>query len=214
MKYRLVGIIFLLGILCSPCQAEYRTVSVYVKSVMQPEKAVGLIFSSAGALQVKASEVTSTGSGTLVVTFPYDDEQIAPDAMASAIVISPEGDTAYGLIKPLVSNSLKDSYFSLPVCEEDEPSMSLHSELSLIKKLVKVRTKMRLNRHTQIKQMLSKEKLSKLRGIEEGFGLPHTTELTADVDPAELVDRFTRIYSAIRNYRLEKEKRIKAFREQ
>lgn len=213
MKRIILFTVVLLSFCSSSASAEFRTVSVYVKSLMEPEKAVGIIFSSGQAIQVQASDVTSTGSGTLVVTFPYDDEQIAADAMASAIVVAPNGDTAYGLVKPLSEIALKSSYFSMPVCEEEEPSLSLHSELSLIKKLVKVRTKMRLNRQSQIDRMLTKERLKKLRGIEVGFGLPHTTELSADLDPAELVDRFSRILNAVRRYRLEKEKRIKASRE-
>jgi hypothetical protein len=53
----------------------------------------------------------------------------------------------------------------------------------------------------QIGRLLSDEFLVKLRKAEQLFGISRTTELSADLPAAELVDRLARLSDAIRDFK-------------
>lgn len=217
MKKLKTSFFVLLAVVCTPVlnQAEEQDIAIPVKTLLEPQIAAGIVFTPDGVEQVMDTTVTRADNGTVLVRFPYDDGAISPSTMASALVLTESGDFAMGAVKPLALLAGDGgSVYDLPICADQKGNFSLHSQMSALDNLVKVRMGLRSNRVKTLKKTLTQDTLDKLVKLEAGFGLLNEQPLSADLNPTDLVDRFARLKDVLVNYRQHKEKRLADSREQ
>ena len=200
--------------LTSSAAAEIYQIEIDVKNAPTPDAVVGLLLTSDGTTEVTETEIIEGPDGTLLVSFPYESEEIVQETLATALVKSANGEVAFGSMKPVHTPGPKDSFLRVPECPIEPTPVRFQSQLSSIEHLVKIRSEHRVNRYKLVSQVLSGDLLNQLKKFEKGFGLQTGTELSADLHPVELVDRLSRLHHALRNATVHHERNAARAREQ
>ena len=182
--------------------AHAERVEVTLDTKLEVRSAIGLLLSSQGAQQVRETDVHQASEILKLVSFPYLPDKVTPDTVASALVVLEDGSIAFANVRPILKGQRDaKSFASLPDCEPEEATrVSVHDQFGLFESLVEIRSARREVNQIKIKKILAGPFLEKLKRLERGFGLAHPDELSADLPAAELVDRLSRLATAIRSY--------------
>ena len=70
-----------------------------------------------------------------------------------------------------------------------------------MQRLVEFRTARRKVLQDKLRVMLSGRLLERLRQLESNFGITRASQLSADIHPLELMDRLSRLNTAMRRYK-------------
>ena len=174
-------------------------VQVNVATSFEPKEAVGLILSSSGVAERPSINLQKVKDGLLLVSFTYSKTDVKKDSFATAMVISANGDIAFGDVKALYGSSPKTSFYAIPQCPPDQNKVSIdRSKFGALETLVHYRTERRETYKKEIQEILSGPFLEKLKKLENGFGLTRGRPLSADLDPFELIDRLSRLKATVK----------------
>lgn len=192
--------------LCIAASEPAKSVQVDVYSHVEPSTAVGLLMSAGKTIQKLNPKIEKPSTGTITVSFPYSADEIAPDSVATALVVSEKGEVVFGNVKPVTGTEVDQGLGSLPLCpEEQQVSAALASQSSLLEELYRIRLKRRDQAKLQTTEVLNGPFLERLQKLERGFGLARERELNAELSPLELIDRLSRIRDALRNWETRQE---------
>lgn len=201
--YHLFKTIFI-GVIILVTESSYaqnRTIEVNVTANFVPELALGLIMSGGKTEQVLNARTEQIGEERLLISFPYDPQKIETGTLASAMLVGPNGELAFGDVKMITGSLSAKSFLTLPECskEIDVPE-GLNDQIGVLQSLVEIRAARREAYQHQLELTLSGPFLEKLRRLEKGFGLEHAIPLSPNLNAFELTDRLSRLATAIKNY--------------
>lgn len=184
--------------ICLSAHASDRTLSFTVETQIDPISAVGLIMKTNGITQKSNVEFSRVSKGVWKATMPVSEAEIEAGAFASVMLLSSEGDVATSTVRSLAEARTTP----IPDCPRSEAvKIGPDTQVGVLQSLVSVRTARRENARIRIAGQLTGDFLETLRRLEIGFGLKTTPQLSADLEPYELIDRLSRIEAALNNYR-------------
>lgn len=176
------------------------TVQVEVEAGFEAASALGILMSAEKFVHKPASKMEAGSGGKVIVSFPLENEELSGDVMASAMVMSAQGDVAFGNIKQISSEGQGASLSAIPECKAEEikltPAMSQHG---VLESLVSVRVERLKYNKNRAAKLLSGEFLDRLREIERGLGFDTNEELSANLHPLDLITRLSNISQAMKN---------------
>jgi hypothetical protein len=196
-------------VIFSPIQsfAQDRTIQVNATANFKPISAIGIIMTNNKVLQNPVSKFEQISEEVTMLTIPYDINEVDSGSMVTAYLIGPQGEIAMGDVKLITSAQSTKSFYSLPECKNEiKLPPGLTDQSGWVEKILNVRLARREAYQLLIGQILSGNFLQRLQKLEKGFGIERTTKLTADLSAFELVDRLSRIASAIKSYQTSKQK--------
>ena len=118
------------------------------------------------------------------------------------MIIAEDGNVAFADLAPAGMKGNAQQYLSLPDCPDPKVSINkLQSQSSVLESLVAVRSERRQVLKQTIADDLQGELLEKAVRLEKGFGLTTEEELSAELSPVRLIDRLSRLITAIKNHR-------------
>jgi hypothetical protein len=199
MKRDLASIVFA-AVLAAPSAvfADGQKVQVEVDAQFEPASSIGLILSPETTIEKAVSSVKETALHTKIVTFPYSDADIGDNSVATALLVSPDGEIAVGNVRPLSFDEDSEDLM-LPVCKEPAQAATLNMEQhGVLQTLIEYRTTRRKLTRLKVVRAMDDQELEKLNRIEERLGLARSEALTPDLNPVVLIDRLTRITEALR----------------
>lgn len=165
-----------------------------------PDEITGLLLSSSGAIEKPKPRVIKRGNNSFLVSIPYLGSELAPDTVATAMFLSRNGKAAMGEVHPVFPiEELNKSYLSLPDCsldnlgEEAAKLSALYNNRGVLQSLTEIRGSRRDLAKIKISSMLQGEFINTLRQIEKTSGFTYAKELSADLEPYELLQRLYRI---------------------
>jgi hypothetical protein len=210
MKYHfLPALCAFLGVLSTVCIApapsahaqEVQKIQLDVLSSAEPASAVVLLISQNRVKEILDTKIEKGPRGAYSVAFTVLSQEITADTVATALVISTQGEASFTPVKGLGTGQSLESLALLPNCEgEPLKQIGIAGQVALLNQLVDIRTKLRNVSRNKLQASLSGEFLDKLRKLEKGFGLSREKELDPSLSSLELVDRLTRIRSALQNW--------------
>jgi hypothetical protein len=175
-------------------------VTVPVDAPFSAASAVGLVVSSSGTVEKLNPKITSDGPTRLLVTFDVPSSEISDDTVATAIVRSSNGATAFGQVTVLATDGTGKS--KVPHCKEGEiDRYEVANQGGVLASLVDIRNARREVARSKLQAFFSPEALAKYHTIEEGFGLKSLTPLDAEPAPYHLANRLARLLLAVQSYR-------------
>lgn len=193
------------------CAAEQIIVQSEIETDEDLSSVVGVIFNSRASLIVQPIKLERIDK-SVIASFPYDSEQIFADTMVYAMGESIKGEKLIGRVKALGDGQSNFSQKLLEPCLEQEPPLSLQSQMSTIEQLIKVRASIRKNKHQQMIAQLDQQTLQQIYKLEKGFGLYPDHGIAHQDSPYALIDRLSRLHDAVKIYRIAREKQIAATR--
>jgi hypothetical protein len=180
---------------------------VNVRAKFTPVQASGLIWSERETGERAAISLQKIKENLYVVSFPYIRGEVRPDTYASAILTSKTGEIAFGEVRSLFGTGHKHSIYSIPACLPERSALTAdRSRLGALEKLVEFRSQRRETYRKEIVQLLSPTFIDDLKRLESGFGLTSTNELSASLDPFELVERLSKLTALVEQISSEEEK--------
>jgi hypothetical protein len=170
--------------------------------------ATGIVFSSRSSFEVQETSITKIGDKLYEITFSVPRSKVQPDSVASARATNEEGVSVFAGVTPAIMSEAKDLLASIPECPGEDSSRAALTTTTpgTLKQLVDVRAERMEIVRLKIKRAMDGNALAKLTKFEEAFGLTRSQELSADLPPAELIDRLSRIQHALRKYQSYKPK--------
>jgi hypothetical protein len=204
--YLLLGLVFSLlfstslGLAQTPAAGE---VAVLVRAAFTPMQAVGIVFDAEGIREISETKISQTAQGDYRIDFSLPPEaRIGTGQLLSALVLSEEGEKAYGVVTPL-DGGVVNAVLVTPACEQKvSSSLAVAGQYALLESLVDVRLARRKYSLEKIQSMMSAPWFEKVQRIEKGFGFVHDRPLSPELNPAELNERLFHILRAIESYRL------------
>jgi hypothetical protein len=183
-------------------------VAVRVESKPPLVSATGIVFSSRSSFEVQETSITKIGDKLYEITFSVPRSKVQPDSVASARATNEEGVSVFAGVTPAIMSEAKDLLASIPECPGEDSSRAALTTTTpgTLKQLVDVRAERMEIVRLKIKRAMDGNALAKLTKFEEAFGLTRSQELSADLPPAELIDRLSRIQHALRKYQSYKPK--------
>ncbi len=179
-----------------------KVVQVNVAAGFTPKQAVGIILSPKGVSEHEAINISKVRDGLYVVTMSYDSDNAVAESFASAMLRSEEGELAFGDVRRLDVPGSKESFYSLPLCEPPAQQFKIdESKFGVFETLVEHRTARRDFEKIGVTQALDGPLLAQLQKLEDGFGLSRGTPLSPRLHPNELIDRLSRLLTAIKDYK-------------
>lgn len=195
--------IYLLSYLLSTMVlAQERLIQVDIPARFEADQAIGILLSADQVLQKPIKKLETTRHGTVVVGFEYLENEIRPDTVATAMLVSKDGEIAFGNVKPVLMSPADASAMLLPVCpSQSVPIETLRDQGGLLENLVATRLARRSNAQLRLSRTMDTDFLKKTRKLEKGFGLTWGEQLDPEMSPSELIDRLSRLVQAIKNVR-------------
>jgi hypothetical protein len=182
-------------------------VAVRVESKPSLVNATGVVFSSRSSFEVTDTTITKIGDKLYEIAFSVPRSKILPDSVASAVGTNEDGARVFASVTPALMSEAKDLLASVPECPGEDSSRAVTTTTpGTLKQLVDVRAERMDIIRLKIKRSMDSTVLAKLTKFEEAFGLTRSSELSADLPPAELIDRLSRIQHALRKYQSYKPK--------
>lgn len=200
------------GMLCGnfPARAQMElpptlTARVQIESKLPISQVVGLVISANAATPVRETRVTKIAPDIYEVIFSIQKGQVDDTTVATAYGVAQDDKMVFGSMTPNLVTDPSGSRYTIPECpaEEVSPHVS-QSQMAPLQSLVSIRTARSDLAKMKVTRQLSDQLLIKLRKFEKAFGLSSTNELSADLPPAELVDRLSRLTFALKQFRVAK----------
>jgi hypothetical protein len=186
---------------CIAQESSIVTVKVRVETKPAPTKAVGLVFSTEGATQIGDTTIQKVGDKLYDVIFSVNKGELKEDSVATAMAISAGGDLTFANVTPALLSESQAQLANIPECpSEDTTNFAKVNQLAPLKALVDIRADRADLAQRKVIRALDEELLAKLRRLEEAFGIIHAEELSVNLPADELVDRFTRLNYALKQY--------------
>lgn len=192
---------FALSFMASSAHAQ-NTVQIHIQPSSRPLSVLGMIISKRGvATQPVALETLKalpTGGFLVPVALSSD---IASDAFITALVVQEDKGVVMGDVRSATAESTR-SYLTLPDCPPERAGTGdVPGKLGLLDSLVKLRTDLREKYLGELQKQLTPDLVARLTRLEELFGIKQHPPLSADLPPAILADRLSRLMEAVQNYR-------------
>ncbi len=183
--------------------AQEIKVEVMVAAPFEPQTAVGLLITRNGTFEYPIDDVRQSirrlNDRQVVVTFLIEGPVYA-DTYASALVLSADGNAAYGGVRRVSDKSEGNAVRALAVCPVKRDSNPvLMARTSELQQLVSVRAEKRKLVRRLLEEALTDEALVKIRGLENLFGFKYEKEFAADLPAVELVTRLRKIEISLGN---------------
>jgi hypothetical protein len=176
-------------------------VTVRVESKPQLVKATGIVFSASSSFEVPQTTITKIGDKLFEVAFSVPRSKIQPDTVASAIATDESGSVVFAGVTPALASEALDLLASVPECPGEDSSRAITTTSpGTLKQLVDVRSERMEIVRLKLRRAMEGNVLAKLIKFEEAFGLTRPDSLSADLPPAELYERLSRIQHALRRY--------------
>ena len=171
------ALVILLSALCSIAQAEGVKVDVIVPAAFEPQTVVGVLITKDGTSEYPvadlAQNVRRINDKQVVVTFVAEGPVYA-DTYASALVISADGRSAYGDVRRVSDKPGDNVAKALPACPvKSINDATLMSKASELQQLVSVRLEKRKLVRDLLKEALTDDAMTKIRGLESLFGFSY-----------------------------------------
>jgi len=179
-------------------------VEVDVKTSFSPVAAVGIIMVEGETRQETLVKLEQVNENNLTVSFPFTKSDLDKHATVSAIVVSEDGELAFGSVKPVRYNL--GSVHSIPQCKDGSQvsTAGLESQVALLESLLQIRSERRSTYQANLNKELSGDFLNRLKELESGLGLQVYPELSPDSEPVELTDRLSRLKNSIQQFKARK----------
>lgn len=185
------------------CLAEEGTVlaTVRAETKSDPKLAIGLVISSKGSEQFSDVRIARVNDSLIELQFNVPTKDLPSDAVATALIENEKGDLIFANVSPAL-NSDVSALLSIPECPNDDYSnLANQNQLGPLRSLVQVRQARSELALLKISGIMNEKLLSKLSKFEAAFGLSGVDELSPKLPPAELVNRLSRLYEAMREYK-------------
>lgn len=160
-------------------------------------QAVGLLISPNRTVQKPEVTLSEMKDGHVVASFRYATSEVAEDTVATAVATRSDGSMVFANVRPLVPGSLSSSLLNIKACPSEVVNID-PSRNEVLRRLVDVQLKRRELFRQKLSESLTPEMLERLGKLERGFGLERSSPLTASLSPIELIDRLSRIETAIK----------------
>lgn len=184
---------------------NYAKAIVPVAHIGEPVSAVGILVSRKGSEQVLKTSTSRDAHGNLVVSFPYPKSLVKSGGTATAMVVDQQGQYAFGEVVPLRPNGASALISALPGCPKKDHNLGMTAQYALLESLVEIRGQRRKLLQNKIGELLSAGLAERLHRIEAGFGLQQAEAINQDMNPAELIDRLSRVLHSVQSYQVNRE---------
>lgn len=185
--------------------AAEQKLTLKIESDQDPTSSVGLLISSDGTTQKLETEVKRLDNRFVTVSFNCDDDEVRNDSVATAMIVTADGEILFSDLQPVLLSDNTSALAELPDCPDKiNLPPAIEDQYANLQKLVEIRGQRRAISQTRITRIMQDAFLEKLRKLERGFGLDQKKELAPDMNPLELLDRLSRLQTALRNYQANK----------
>jgi hypothetical protein len=168
----------------------------------EPKKAIGMLLSAAGSIQVPETTIVKIADKLYDVTFLIDKSALTSDTVATAIAYGESGEVYFASVTPPVLSDIHAALATIPECPAEDPTqIAMLNQLGPLQQLVDVRSERAKFARLRLDRILTNEMRARLKKAEQVFGLVAPQEFSSDLPAAELVDRLSRISFALKNYR-------------
>lgn len=185
--------------------AEQSTIEVVVRTANEPVQVAGLLIGGQSTRTKHDVTYRTAVDGSLIVSVPFSAADVGKDTMASALVRDQSGAIHYGEMRPLFIPALRQSFLSLPQCQDGisiAPAFreEVYSNEGTLRNLIDIRKAQRDVAQLKLAQELQGDLLEKVTRLEQVFGLSNDQPLSATMPPVLLQDRLNRVLVALKNY--------------
>lgn len=182
-------------------------VKVRVEAKPEPTNAIGILLSSEGAKQVTETTIEKLSDRLYEVSFEVDGKMVTEDSVATAMAVSAMGDISFANVTPISIENGGDPLGSIADCPAEDPTqVATFDQIGLVQQLVSVKKQRAALAKKKVAIALDEETVKKLQSFEAALGLTNVEPLSADLPPAELVDRLNRLESSIKRYKTFKQR--------
>jgi hypothetical protein len=181
--------------------AEDREISFQVATSIAPLSGLGLVMNAQDTKTFSTVDIKPVKDGVYLAKFKIPESLISKETLASVVIFSSDGQMAFSTVQQLQS-----ALFNLPpkCSKKDTVVLSSQNQVGVLQSLVTIRGARRDTAKAKVDQQLNSNYIERLKKLEKGFGLPANPELSAEIPPADLIERLSRILNAVRNYRSNK----------
>jgi hypothetical protein len=173
-----------------------------VEAKNEPKKAIGMLLSAAGSIQVPETTIVKVADKLYDITFSIDKSSLTSDTVATAIAYSESGDVYFAAVTPPVLSDTHAALATIPECPAEDPTkIAMLNQLGPLQQLVDVRNERAKFARLRLERTLTTELRARLKKAEQVFGLAAPQEFSSELPATELVDRLSRISFALKNYR-------------
>lgn len=200
-RFALLGSALAVLLLATAAHAQ-NTVQIQVQPSARPISVLGMIISKRGVLTqpIGIENLKPLTTGGFIVPVALTSE-ISSDAFVTALVVQEDKGIVMGDVRPATAASTP-SYHTLPDCPPERAETGdVPGKLGLLDSLVKLRTDLREKYLAELQKQLTPDLVARLTRLEELFGIKQHPPLSADLPPAILADRLSRLMEAVNNYR-------------
>ncbi len=204
-KILLVGVLFSVLICWSTnasfAESQQGFIEVTVDSAVEPTSAIGLILSQNETIQVPVKEMTLTTDNKMIISIPYNENDTPRDAMATAMLMSKDGELVFANVRRIFAPEPKDSYLDIPKCAPEKVTeAALEGQTGLVESLVQIRADRRRVAQLAVANEMKGDFLARIQKLESAFGLSNPQPLSPDLPPVVLIDRLSRIIEGIKSF--------------
>lgn len=170
--------------------------------------AKGFVFNENSSYEVDSSKTVKIDDKHIITFFDLNPEYLSNNTAITAFAKNRNGKLEFGNIQTFDYTGTTESFLSsVNKCEPPNVELNMQAQLSVMEKLIRIRSKLKENKKLQLQALLTPELLSRLEKTENSFGLKYSNSLNKTTNPIELVQRLYRVYHSLRNYRLSKAKK-------
>ena len=196
----------------TPAQADLDTtqangqpsgsLEVHVQAFFDNPTAVGILMSDSGTIQ--KPQVTlrhATIPDHYIVSIPFEHSELQQGSMATAMLISQDGEVAIGNVKPASIPSARSSFLSMDYCHTEhyipDSARRAYVNPGILEPLMQIRKSRREVARMNAANILKGSLLDRLRQAEEVLGFKYREPLSANLPAFELADRLARLRTAL-----------------
>jgi hypothetical protein len=189
----------------NPILNESNTVSVTLETTFIPKQFKGVVVQQQKTEMIENPKVEKIGDSRYEISFDLPAVSDKTKVFVSAYAESNEGEKVLGEMRqPFLTFDTK----KIPPCiENDVPYASVANQEGTLSSLVDIRTARLKVAKNKIAKMLEADKLKNLQDLERIFGLEQSKSLSPNLNPYELIERFSRILIGLKNVNILKAER-------
>jgi hypothetical protein len=184
--------------MCNVASAEPRELTFELTVPFSPLSGLGVIMDVASTKTISNVSIKPVRDGVYQAKFTIPEDGVSKEALASVALFSSDGQMTFSTVQQIQS-----TLFQMPpVCSKKDPvQLNTQNQIGVLQSLVSIRSARRDTAKAKITQQLNSNYVQRLNKLERGFGLPLLPDLSAEMAPADLIERLSRILNAVRNYR-------------
>jgi hypothetical protein len=187
--------------MCNVASAEPRELTFELTVPFSPLSGLGVIMDVASTKTISNVSIKPVRDGVYQAKFTVPEDGVSKEALASVALFSSDGQMTFSTVQ-LIQSTL---FQMPPFCGKKDPvQLSTQNQIGVLQSLVSIRSARRDTAKAKIAQQLNSNYIQRLNKLERGFGLPIAPDLSAEMAPADLIERLSRIVNAVRNYRTTK----------